>query len=92
MSLPYDSVLFVDNHFTHKSQVPFYILVHLALHFNRTLYHNITYSGDGTGGVETGAESVIFGAVVAVAFADVLLFPILRKMPMLSLLLKSYTM
>lgn len=51
----------------------------------------MTYSGDGTG-VGTGADSGILGAVVAVAFSDILLFPILRKMPMLSLILKSYIM
>lgn len=51
---------------------------------------NITYSGDGTG-VETPVDSGILGAVVAVAFSDILLFPILRKIPTLSSMFKSYT-
>lgn len=36
-------------------------------------------------------DSDILGAAAAVAFSDILLFPIVRKMPKLSLIFKSYT-
>lgn len=60
------------------------------IHKLSSVCRSITYSGDGTG-VETRLDSGILGAVVAVAFSDILLFPILRKMPTLSLIFKSCT-
>lgn len=49
------------------------------------------YLGDGIG-VGIGVDLGILGGVVVVVFLDIFLFFILRKMFMLSLILKSYIM